>query len=167
MIILVMGVSGSGKTTVGSALARRLGAAFIDADDFHPPANVEKMRSGRPLTDEDRAGWLDRLNEVLRQREAAGESVVLACSALKRAYRRRLSAGLRDAARVIFLRADAATIRGRMEAREHFMPPSLLQSQLETLEEPEDAVTIDAAQPLEAVVAAAVAAAQDGRCGKS
>ena len=96
MIIVLMGVSGSGKTTVGEILSRELGWPYFDGDDHHPPANVAKMRAGTPLTDADRWPWLDRLNELLKQRQAAGDDVILGCSALKQMYRERLAQGLRD-----------------------------------------------------------------------
>ncbi|MEX0654353.1 MAG: gluconokinase [Phycisphaeraceae bacterium] len=157
MIVIVMGVSGCGKTTVGQALAGRLGLTFLDADDHHPAANVAKMSRGEALTDADRGPWLDALNRLLRQAAAEGRSVALACSALRRAYRDRLTAGLPAAAvRWVYLRADEAVIAGRMQGRrDHFMPVSLLRSQFQTLEEPGDeAVVVDAGQPAEAVVAA-------------
>lgn len=145
MIVVVMGVSGAGKTTVGAALAARLGWEFLDADEFHPAANVAKMAAGTPLTDADRWPWLDRLNEELRARDAKGASAVLACSALKEAYRARLTVRLREA-RFVFLRGDLDSIRARMESRRHkYMPASLLQSQFDTLEPPANALEIDAA----------------------
>ena len=145
MIVVVMGVSGAGKTTVGMALAARSGWTFLDADDFHPPGNVAKMAAGTPLVDEDRWPWLDRLNSELREFEARGESAVLACSALKEAYRARLLNGVAQA-RLVFLRGDFELIRERAEARQHrFMPAVLLASQFETLEPPADALRVDAA----------------------
>jgi gluconokinase len=143
MIVVVMGVTGVGKTTVGRLLAARLGAAFLDADDFHPQANVEKMRAGTPLTDDDRWPWLARLNEALREHAARGDSVVLACSALKAAYRDVL---LRDlpAARLVHLRGDRALVAERLAARRgHYMNPGLLDSQLATLEPPANAVEVE------------------------
>jgi gluconokinase len=145
MIVVVMGVSGAGKTTVGAALAARLGWDFLDADEFHPAANVAKMAAGTPLTDTDRWPWLDRLNAELRVHEARGASAVLACSALKESYRERLMARLREA-RLVHLRGEFESIRARMETRKHkYMPASLLQSQFDTLEPPADALEIDAA----------------------
>ena len=152
MIAVVMGVSGSGKTTIGSAAAARLGWQFLDGDDFHPPENVAKMSTGKPLTDDDRWPWLDRLNAELREREARGESAMLACSALKRAYRDRLSRGLTDW-RLVFLDGSFELLRQRMKERKHrYMPASLLQSQFATLEPPADAIRIDVAEPFERCV---------------
>ena len=149
MIAVLMGVSNSGKTSIGTALAERLGWPFLDGDDFHPPENVAKMKSGTPLTDEDRWPWLDRLNAELRAREARGESALLACSALKQAYRDRLSRGLATW-RLVFLHGTFELLRQRAEERKHrYMPASLLQSQFETLEPPTEAIRIDVAEPLE------------------
>lgn len=145
-----MGVSGVGKTTVGRLLADRLGWEYLDADDFHSPANKEKMARGEPLTDADRAPWLDALALALRSRLDSGAGAVLACSALKRAYRRQLGVG--PEVRFVYLRADAETLRRRLEERKgHYFQPGLLASQLEALEEPSDAVAIDALAPPEAV----------------
>ena len=144
MIVVLMGVSGAGKTTVGMALAEKSGWPFLDADDFHPEANVAKMAAGTPLADQDRWPWLDRLNAELRQRESRGESAVLACSALKEAYRERLRQGLAEA-RLVFLDGDFELIRARAETRKHrFMPATLLRSQFESLEPPADALRVDA-----------------------
>ncbi len=132
--IIIAGVSSSGKTTVAQALARRIGARFLDADDFHPQANVEKMASGVPLEDDDRWPWLDNLNGALRQAAATGESVVLACSALKQSYRRRLTDGV-DGVRLVLLTGSRALLAARAAARTHrYMPPSLLDSQLAILQ---------------------------------
>ena len=142
MLIIVMGVSGAGKTTVGRALADGIGATFLDADDFHPPANVAKMRAGRPLDDADRAPWLARLHDALADRAARGESVVMACSALKASYRRELSSGLD--VRVVHLAGNRETIAARLARRSgHYMPAGLLESQFDALEAPADAVTVD------------------------
>jgi len=152
MIVLVMGVAGVGKTTIGEALARALGARFIDADDYHPPENVEKMKAGIPLGDEDRWPWLKRLNEELKKEQRA----VLACSALKESYRRRLAKGVQNF-KVVYLHGSAELIRERMKARKHrYMPPALLDSQLATLEPPAGAIAVDVAAPLEDSVAAIV-----------
>jgi len=104
MIVVLMGVSGAGKTTVGKLLSQRLCWPLLDADDFHPPANIEKMRSGRPLTDDDRWPWLDRVNGLLKEKDSKGESALLACSALKSKYRDRLAAGCSDL-RWVYLKA--------------------------------------------------------------
>lgn len=142
MIVIVMGVSGVGKTTIGRALAQRIECAFLDGDDFHPEANVRKMAGGQPLSDEDRWPWLDRLNALLREKEARGEPAVLACSALREAYRQRLAEGLREV-RIVFLRGDQALIAARLAQRQHhYMPASLLESQFAALEPPADALSI-------------------------
>ena len=132
--LVVMGVSGSGKTTVAQAAATRLGWVFAEGDDFHPAANVEKMRSGHPLTDEDRWPWLHALADWISAREAAGENAVLTCSALKRVYRDVLDQG-HPSVRFVHVTASVETLRRRLEQRRgHYMPASLLDSQLATLE---------------------------------
>jgi gluconokinase len=152
-----MGVSGCGKTSVGQALAARLGARFVDADDFHPPANVAKMRAGVPLDDADRAPWLARLNAVMRHAVAKGEPVVLACSALKRRYRDALGERL-PGMRVVHLSGPYELIASRVAARTHrYMPASLLASQFEALEPPRDAVVVDVAGGIDGIVDAALA----------
>jgi len=141
--IVVMGVAGSGKTTVGSGLAETLGLPFVDADDHHSPENLAKMASGHPLSDGDRAGWLDALSELL-----LGPPVVLACSALKQSYRDRLGD-----ADFVYLRIEQEEAHARLASRpsSHF-PPSLLASQFEILEEPEDALWLHATMPAELLV---------------
>jgi gluconokinase len=162
MSVVLMGVSGCGKTTIGRLLAQRLGCDFIDADDFHPPANVAKMAAGVSLEDADRWPWLARLNEELRLRAARAERTVLACSALKQAYRDRLMAGLARC-ELVYLRVSADLLRERLAGRRHrYMPASLLASQLATLEPPAAAIEIDAAQPPERCVAL-IAAALDSK----
>jgi gluconokinase len=145
VIVIIFGVSGAGKTTIGKLLAEELGWQFYEADDFHPRANIEKMRSGRPLTDEDRWPWLELLREQITRSLAAKENAVLACSALKRAYRKRLRVS--DDVKFVFLRGDCAFIERQLRRRRgHFMNPALLQSQFGDLEEPEpdeDAITIE------------------------
>jgi gluconokinase len=159
MAVMVMGVSGVGKTAVGRALAAATGVEFVDADDFHPAPNVAKMSRGEPLTDADRADWLARLNGELRARMDTGRSTVLACSALKARYRAALLAGVTPPPRVVFLHADYDAVAVRLAHRRgHFMPATLLASQFEALEPPTDAVVIDASRPLDEVVAAAVSA---------
>jgi gluconokinase len=135
-IAIVMGVSGSGKTTVAAMLAGALGVAFLEGDDLHPRANVEKMRSGKPLSDEDRWPWLRAIAARIDQWRAEGNAGVVTCSALKRAYRDILI-GDRPEVRLVYLRGSQQLIHERMAARhEHFMPVGLLDSQFATLEEP-------------------------------
>lgn len=141
-----MGVTGCGKTTVGAMLAGACGWDFRDADDFHPAANVAKMKNGAPLTDEDRWPWLARLNTFLLDSERQGKSLVLACSALKQVYRDRLARGC-TATRFVFLDGDVELIRARLLARRgHYMNPKLLASQFAILERPEDALRLDIAE---------------------
>lgn len=145
MIIVVFGVAGVGKTTVGRLLAEELGWEFYDADDFHQAANIQKMKAGIPLTDEDRRPWLDRLRQLIEGCLAASENAVVGCSALKRAYRDRLR--VTEEVRFVFLRASRAQIAEQLQRRHgHFMPTTLLDSQFADLEEPqldEHALTID------------------------
>ena len=153
--ILVMGVSGSGKSTIGKGLARCIGATFLDADDYHPPENIARMAAGQPLTDDMRWPWLDRLiSEANKVR--ADRDVVLACSALRRSYRDHLREGIADLV-VAYPEAPRDLIAQRMQARAgHFMPPALLESQFATLEVPtpdEGALTINVDQPVDAIVA--------------
>ena len=147
-----MGVTGCGKTTVGVALAEACGWIFHDADDFHPAENVVKMKRGAALDDEDRWPWLARLNTFLLDNEREGNSLVLACSALKQTYRDRLARGC-AAARFVFLDGDKQLIRARLAARQgHYMNPKLLESQFAILEPPEDALRLDiAGSPAEMV----------------
>jgi len=153
MIVLVMGVAGVGKTTIGEALARSLGWRFVDADDFHPPQNVAKMKAGIPLEDADRWPWLARLNKVLREEENA----VLACSALKESYRQRLAQGIAHFT-VVYLHGSFALIRERMEGRRHrYMPAALLESQFAALEPPADAIAVDVAATTDECVTAILA----------
>ena len=147
-----MGVSGAGKTRIGRELAHSLGWAFLDADDFHPATNVAKMRGGVPLETSDRAVWLDALTSALAALERGGADAVIACSALRQEFREALSAALTDV-RFVYLKAAAALVRDRVAHRQdHFMPASLVDSQLATLEEPDDALTIDASQCPEEIV---------------
>jgi gluconokinase len=149
VVIIIFGVSGAGKTTVGKLLGREFGWHFYEADDFHSPANVEKMRHGVPLTDEDRRPWLENLRELIKRCVAASENAVLACSALKRAYRKHLR--VNPEVKLVFLRGDYALISEHLRHRRgHFMNPALLRSQFEALEEPgpdEDVTTIDLGRP--------------------
>ncbi len=149
--IIVMGVSGSGKTTIGRMLARELDWEFFDGDDFHPPTNLEKMSKGIPLTDEDRVEWLNHLRELIQNPLKEGSSLVLACSALKERYREKLAAN--DKVRFVYLRGTYDQVETRMKRRkDHYMPVQLLQSQFEALEEPRDAVTIEITQSPEEVI---------------
>lgn len=154
-VVLVMGVSACGKSTLGKALAESLGARFLDADDFHPKENVAKMSSGEPLTDDDRRGWLERLNAELKAGTARGETLVLACSALKADYRKTLRQGIASFT-IVFLDGSRAILEARLHEREgHFMPASLLDSQLATLErpDPEASIRIDFECPVDEAVA--------------
>jgi gluconokinase len=156
LAVVVMGVSGCGKSTVGRALAQRLGATFLDADDFHPPHNVERMRAGIALTDAEREPWLDALADRLSAADAAGEAVVLACSALKRSYRDALRRGAPHLT-LVHLTGSPALLAERIGSRtDHYMPPSLLHSQLATLQTPgadERAITLDVAVATDELVA--------------
>jgi gluconokinase len=153
VVIILMGVSGVGKTAVGKRLAEALGWRFLEGDDFHPPANVAKMAAGIPLTDEDRAPWLERLRELIAEVLARGEDVVLACSALKRSYRQLLMVDPTQV-RWVYLWAPREVIASRLARRTgHFMPLTLLGSQLETLEVPEDVPRVDVTPGLDEVVA--------------
>ena len=142
MIVVLMGVCGSGKTVVGEALAADLGWPFFDGDDFHPPANVAKMASGTPLVDADRWPWLDRLASDMAAINDRGADAILACSALKAVYRDRL--GRAGELRFVHLKGDYDTIAARLATRSHrYMPPTLLASQFATLEDPRHAIVID------------------------
>jgi len=142
VIVVVMGVSGSGKSAVGQALATDLGWPFFDADDFHPEANVAKMAAGTPLTDADRWPWLDRLAAEMAAIDGRGQHAVLACSALRQAYRDRISRAV--PVRFVHLTGDHDTIAARVAARSHrYMPATLLASQFATLEAPQDAIVVD------------------------
>jgi gluconokinase len=156
--IVVMGVAGAGKTSVGERLAAHLGVPFRDSDEFHPAANVAKMSAGIPLNDDDRWPWLDAIGTALH--DAGPDGIVIACSALKRIYRERIAKAADRPVRFVFLDGSLATLRQRIGARRgHFMPPSLLDSQLATLERPaadEPAVTVSIEPPLEQVVETAI-----------
>ena len=144
MIVVLMGVSGSGKTTIGTLLAERAGATFADADDYHPLANKQKMASGQPLNDTDRQPWLEELNRLMQGWFAAGKSGILACSALKAKYRDTLAQGIpAGAVHFVLLDGSRELIAERLAARSHeYMNPNLLDSQFKTLEPPTDAFTI-------------------------
>jgi gluconokinase len=153
-VVVLMGVCGSGKTEVGRRLAARLGCDFLDGDDFHPPANVAKMRAGTPLSDADRWPWLDRLAAEIGGRLEAGAGAVVACSALARRYRDRLGL-IRPGVVLVHLDGSRDLLAARLAARQgHFMPPGLLESQLTTLERPgadERAITVDVADQPDAI----------------
>ncbi|HEY2710043.1 MAG TPA: gluconokinase [Caulobacteraceae bacterium] len=154
-VLVVMGVSGAGKTTLGEKLAERLGWTFKEGDDLHPPANIAKMKAGQPLTDADRAPWLAAIGAWIDAEVAVGRSGVITCSALKRAYRDRLDKG-RPAVTFVFMDLDEATIAERLSHRHgHFMPPSLLASQFADLERPqpdEPVIVVDGRQSMAAQV---------------
>jgi gluconokinase len=151
MIVVVMGTTGSGKTTVGTLLAKRLGWEFVDADDFHPPANVEKMKHGIPLTDADREPWLKALHDKIVEWNAEKRNVVLACSALRQSYRDELRAS--PDVKFVYLKGSYELFSRRVLARKgHFAKQDLLASQFATLEEPSDAVAVDAAHSPEEIV---------------
>jgi gluconokinase len=151
-VILVMGVAGSGKTTIGRALAAELGARFFDADDYHSPENIRKMAHAEALTDADRAPWLEALRQLVAGVLQAQQQAVLACSALKRSYRDAIGVDARRMP-VVFLDGSPELIARRLRERvDHFAPPALLGSQLATLEKPEDAIHVDVSQPPEAII---------------
>jgi gluconokinase len=148
MVVVLMGVSGSGKSTIGKRLAAQLGWQFIEADDYHPPANVEKMRAGTPLTDEDRRPWLAALRVKVDEACRKGIDTVLACSALKHKYQDYLDAHDPECVKYVYLHGSEELIRARLAARKgHFMNPALLHSQFESLEPPADAIRVDVAPP--------------------
>ena len=151
MVVILMGVTTSGKTTVGRLLAEASGYQFYDADDFHPSANVDKMRRGIPLDDDDRRPWLETLRDLVRRCLAEERNAVLACSALKQAYRRYLLIDPR--VKLVYLKVDEELIRQRLQRRQgHFMNPALLESQFTTLEEPDEALWLDASRSPEEIV---------------
>jgi gluconokinase len=147
-----MGVSGSGKSTVGAALARALKWPFFDGDRFHSEDSVAKMAAGQPLTDDDRAPWLQRIHNLVSSKLAEGNSVVVACSALKQTHRDKIRGKLKDV-QFVYLKGDHDLIRKRLQKRsDHFMDPSLLDSQFDALEEPIDAVVVDISKDLDTLV---------------
>jgi len=162
MIILVMGTTGAGKTTVGKLVAAQLGWIFLDADNFHPPANIEKMKHGIPLTDGDRAPWLENIHAELVGLNSAGKNAVLACSALKQSYRDRLSSGVD--LKIAYLRGSYDQMRRHIEARHgHFAGESILAGQFTDLEEPHNALVLDVSRAPEELVAEIVAKFQPSR----
>ena len=149
---VVMGVSGCGKSSVAMKLAEREGGYFLDADDFHPVENRDKMSAGIPLTDEDRRGWLETLNKELKNHSTGGKSIFLACSALRQTYRDRLAEGLANL-HFIYLKGSRELIEQRLQQRQgHFMSPSLLESQFDILEEPRDAIVVSVDDALSAII---------------
>jgi len=165
MIVVLMGVSGSGKTTIGTLLSERSGAIFADGDDYHPASNKEKMAAGHPLTDADRQPWLEALNGLLRGWFEAGKSGILACSALKQSYREVLAGGM-PAKTVVFclLEASKNLLAQRLSERHHeFMSPQLLDSQLATLEPPKDAFVVENDRTPSEVVDEILAAIASGK----
>lgn len=147
MIIIIMGVSGSGKSTIGKLLAESLHWQFSDADSFHSPENIEKMRGGIPLSDADRTPWLQDLQAAIKNWLQVNQNVVLACSALRASYRE-LLVGNSDRIQVVYLQGSFDILNQRLQARQnHFMTAKLLKSQFDTLEEPSDAIRIDISQP--------------------
>jgi gluconokinase len=151
MILLVMGVAGAGKTTIGSGIAKARGWIFLDADDFHSAANREKMRLGIHLTDQDRIPWLDAIHAELEKLYREGKDVVLACSALSESYRQRLSGTL--SVKIVFLKGSRELIRSRLQARHgHFAGAAILEDQFATLEEPKDAIVVDVKEPPDKIV---------------
>jgi gluconokinase len=154
MILILMGVSGAGKSTIGQHLAKELGWPLYEGDDFHSRANIQKMASGLPLTDADRAAWLAALARLIHDLNRGKQPAVITCSALKGAYRQRLRKGARDV-RFVYLQGSYALIQERLQARHgHYMRPALLKSQFEILEEPKptESLVIDTAQPPETIV---------------
>jgi gluconokinase len=150
--LIVMGVSGCGKTSVGQSLARSLGWEFYDADDFHPPENVVKMANGTPLDDSDRVPWLASLHELISSSLKAERPGVLACSALKERYRRQLMDG-NEGTQIVYLKGRYDLIWSRMSVRkDHYMKPQMLKSQFETLEEPSSALTVDISMSVDEIV---------------
>ena len=150
MIYILMGVSGAGKTLIGQQLSERLDIPFYDGDDFHPPANVQKMKSGEPLNDDDRRPWLESLaNNMIKWEQNGG--AILACSALKKSYRKIL--GSKTDTQLIYLKGSPSLIADRLAERSgHYMPPELLQSQFDALEEPDEALTVSVEPPPEEIV---------------
>jgi gluconokinase len=153
VVILVMGIAGAGKTTIGRCLADELGWQFSDGDDFHPAANIAKMRQGQALTDADRQPWLERIHAAIVDRISRNQPAVLACSILKAQYRAIVAAGCDHHLRLVYLKGSKKLFRERVAHRvDHFMRQELLDSQFAILEEPEDALVIDAALPPHEIV---------------
>jgi gluconokinase len=152
VIVLIMGTTGAGKTTIGKLLAQQLGWPFLDADDFHPPANIRKKKQGIPLTDSDREPWLAAIHDALGGQSESGESCVVACSALKQAYREKLAAGLD--VKIVYLKGSYEEIKRHILARKgHFAGEAILAGQFADLEEPRDAIAVSVARSPEEIVA--------------
>jgi gluconokinase len=150
-VLVVMGVSGTGKTTVGKLLSEQLGYPFFDGDDFHPEKNIKKMASGKPLNDDDRKGWLLKLNQLALEKQDTG--AVIACSALKKTYRSLLRAGMGSGIQFIYLNGSFDLVKSRLENRkDHFMPIALLKTQFEALEPPSKAISVSIAQKPDLIV---------------
>lgn len=167
MFVILMGVAGSGKTTVGQILAQELGCPFFDGDDFHPPANIAKMAAGIPLDDDDRAGWLAALAALMRNGLDQDQCGVIACSALKETYRQVLQSAViePDQVRFVYLKGDYTTILARMQSRAgHYMKAAMLQSQFDALEEPAGVITVDTTQSPEDIVRAVMHGLEHTRC---
>jgi len=161
MVYVVMGVAGCGKTTVGSLLAKQIHAQFIDADDYHPQINISKIEQGVSLTDEDRLPWLKTLAEIISKYLSSGDTLVLACSALKSKYRKILLNGNSPEVRFIYIKCKIETAKRRVEQREgHFASSSIVDSQFADLEEPRLAFTVDGENPIKIIVEEAVGWAQ-------
>ena len=157
MVVILMGVAGSGKTTIGRVLARRMGWEFYDGDDFHPARNREKMQRGEALTEKDREPWLEALRALVGKCVGDHRNAVITCSALKQTYRQRLMGGS-DKVRMVYLKGSPELIKRRLAARRgHFFDPALLQSQFDALEEPADALSVDIAAAPEQITDAIVA----------
>jgi gluconokinase len=160
LLVILMGVSGCGKSTIGAGLSQALGWPFRDADSFHPPANIDKMSRGVPLEDADRWPWLTAIAQWIDMQRTAGAPGIVSCSALRRAYRQHII-GARPGVRLVYLKGDMPLIAGRLAERKgHFMPPALLQSQFDALEEPleiERPLVVDISLPPQDVVAAVIA----------
>lgn len=167
MVVILMGVSGAGKSAVGELLADRLGWEFYDGDDFHPVSNIRKMTAGEPLNDEDRGPWLESIRAQIRHLEVTGTDAVVTCSALKETYRQKLLDGSNQT-RLLYLRGSRALIEQRLRQRKgHYFDVGLLSSQFETLEEPSNAVVVEIDGDLESVISAVARALAPEMTGTS
>ncbi|MDR2727750.1 MAG: gluconokinase [Chitinispirillales bacterium] len=166
MVYVVMGVAGSGKTTVGAMLAKQIHARFIDADDYHPQTNISKIKQSLPLTDEERLPWLKTLSGVIREHLSRGDTLVLACSALKSKYRQILLSGSALGVRFIYIKCKIETVKRRIEQREgHFASSSIVDSQFADLEEPRLAFTVNGDNTIEFIVEEAAKWVHGEMCG--